>query len=100
MHHTKRSRRGGTASQNSAARRVDARRAAATTSARDNRVTPGLLKDSGKPKRSRAVKLTDTQRNSEGRRSEWSAPAQLPMALTVTTHQAAWDRTVYSNRPA
>lgn len=43
--------------------------------------------------RNGGTKLTSTQRNSEGRRSEWSAPQVLPYSIAVTAHQTAWDQT-------
>ena len=44
--------------------------------------------------RSRGTKLTVTQRNSLGQRSEWSQPANLEFRLSVTTHESRWSQTV------
>lgn len=62
--------------------------------ARTAPTNPGPTGAPGPVRRTTALSLSATQRNGLGQRSEWSAPALLPMSLTVTTHQPRWDSTV------
>lgn len=45
-------------------------------------------------RRRKAPRMTATQRDSQGKRSDWSKPALLGYRNMVTTHEQRWDQTV------